>query len=474
MPSFVKESARSIRERFESASKENPRHGARLFAEKFVERLGLTDANGSHYVSEKTGAPTLSVDRKMNTSSISIAELTEGLIGENAARKLGYATPGNEMPGPSFYKEEDSSGVGPGTLPNITAWKVAVAGLLAAKSLEAYEDPQFVLRTLPQVETVPQGNPPTWRLHDIVPTGQPAPKFDPQRGHPASDLNSLWLQTTPMDVYGLQIQVSKLTAFHDITGGKVMARAGENGTRVAMAEEFAAGYVMTALVDNTFNLGRTLDTLPTAFGTFSSSAPVGNFNSPGQTVSGTVLYQNDFVNPMVDFESLIVPRNAFNAMYHPINAALPINVMPRVVLVPPQLTPTAKFMLASKVQQRNAPAGTTKTNLTNYEVDNPYASMASEGVVESRYLDVIHRAPVGTTDQIKGLALTGQALNRWYIGDPKKAFRKLVGWEMQTYQFPESNSPFTANHLLELSQFNNAYFVYICTSPYHWVRCKGA
>lgn len=455
---FTRESGNSLRQRYLAVCAENPKHGPRLFAETFVHKLGLTDKAGRTLVSESTGGPTVSADRSLTSNSVTMLDLTEAILGPEWPKVLGINTPGNELPPQSYY-EGDGAGIGPGNLPNISAWKVAVTGLLGARALEMYDSPEFTISKLAQVENVQPGTPPNFRLHDVIKTGLPAPEIDPNIGHRASKLESIWLQTYAMKLKGESVTVNKLGAFHDITGGRVLQRAGEMGWSVGLAEELDAIYALTGQ-DATWNLGYTNDATPTSYVTYN-------------TVAGTTPVINDMVQPLVDFESLAGPRNLFNQMYHPVNTALPINVMPTVAIVPPQLKPAMDFALSPKVQQRNAPSGTTKTNLSSYEINNPYAGLVTQ-VVESRWLDTVHRAATGTTGGITGLGLTGSGLNRWYIGEPGKFFRKLSAWPLQTYTFGEANSPYTANHLIEFASFANSYYKFQVCSAFHMVRCLGA
>ncbi len=456
MPKYTRADLAAKYKRFCEGSNPRPLQ----FAAEVLHRVGAVDDAGRPHVTDQ-GLPTLKREgRKDRPEDFDLHVLTEAVLGPDWRATLGLDTQGSAFPVRKWLSEESVAGVPAQTFLNVSAWSATVAGLLGAKTLEGYESAEFKLRTL-----FPTENATVWggiKLTDVIGPMEPAREVGQAEAHPSLRMDELWVQSGPLKKYGFKILITKETAFADITGGRVMAKAQEGGSTLAYRDNELAIDVLTGSTNN-FNLGKTGDTAPTGYNTYSTAAYNGTSS----------LYLNDHVNPLADWTSFQAIDNVLYDMRHPVTG-VPINVTGRTLIVPSTLETYANLLLsASGFRVQNQPGAPTPTITTSTfptgvtEADNPYRGRFQ--VVADRWLLERH---LRATAQ-GGLGLSATNARRYYAGDPSKFARRIVGWEANTVAVNPSDFVM-ADQGIVAGQVGNIALMYQVTSPYHMVRNKVA
>lgn len=421
------------------------------FAGYVWRRLGLCEADGRPVYDRKTGMPTFSKDRADRPEDYDLAMLTEAMLGREWKSILHLGSSGDQFPVRRWLSEANSAPIGPSNFVTVNAWSNVVAGLVQAKMLEGYETPEYDIRGL-----FPSENATVWageKLIDILGPQQPADEIAPGEPHPDLPMEAMWIQAATLRKYGFKIQVTKESAWADITGGKLLQRAKTGGETLAYRENELAMDVLMGTVNN-FNLAISREEVATGY------------NSYGATING-VAVGNSVVNRLNDISTFEAIDNAAAAFRHPVFPKVPIKVRHSLLVTPYHLgnramalTSADKFLMGT---QPGAPfpaaAGTFPTGQT--EVSNPYKGRYT--IVPSQWVSARHTA----------MGLTGSAADRFYALDPAKAIRRRVGWEANFVDL-NPNEYTMADLGVVAGQIGNIAVQYQVTSPYHMFRCLGA
>lgn len=465
----TRENVRDLRERYKGYCENYGPNGPEVFVRKMCEQLGLIDGKGRSYWDDNRGWITLNPDRKLESTSISLEDWTYAVLGPECRTYLDPQQGGNSFLDQAWLKENAAPAIGPSALANVTAWKAGIAGLLQAAVLEQLDDPQFVCADLAGTIPMSPGTPPNQRLIGVVPSGLPAPEFDPAQGVPKTKLDDMFIATGRPKLKGNGIMVNKLTAFHDITSGEIIRRAAEVGYTIKLAEELDFIHLLVGLLNN-FAMGFTADSSATSYNSYNASAV--DFSS--------TFWINSHVNPITDYRNLGINRDLFSKMRHPVKRT-PINVWPSAttaICAYPSIAAALMEANAAQTMRRfdnQAAAGTKQPGVAYMGPQaNPYGGSVGK-IVESQWLQVVMLAASATPSEsnpIGGLGLTdGTTALRWYHGDYTKAIRKRAGWNVQSINV-NPNEYMAANHLLEFGLLVHEYYHYQVVSPWHMLECK--
>lgn len=465
----VRESARSLREKYAGFCSNYGAKGPELYVRKMCEQLGLIDNRGNAFWDAKRGWITLNPNRTLDAGSIDLMHFTEAVLGPEWRTYLDPQQGGNSFLDQAWLRENTAPAVGPSALANVTAWKAGIAGLLQAIVLEALDMPEFVLAQLAGTLPAGQGTPPNQRLIGVVPSGLPAPEFDPQQGHPKTKLDDMFIYTARPKLKGNGIFVNKLTAVHDITGGEIVRKASEVGYTIALANELDFIHLLTGLLNN-FSMGFTADSAATAYNTYNATAV--DFTS--------YFYVNSHVNPITDYRNLGINRQLFFKMRHPVNRtpiAVPASATTAICADP---VVAAQLAEANAVQtmrryDNSGTAGSKQPGVAYMGPQpNPYGGSVGK-IVESQWLQTVFLATSATPSEsnpIGGLGLTdGTTAMRWYHGDYSRMIKKRGWWNVAPINV-NPNEYTAANNLLEFGLLVNEYYHYQVCSPWHGLECK--
>lgn len=466
----VRESSYDLRNRYKQFCENYGDRGPELYAAKLCEQVGLIDDKGRPFTDPRTGTIALNPNRKMESESISPEHLMYAILGPECRNYLDPQQGGNFL-SPSFLKETAAPAIGPSALANITAFKTGITGLYMAKMLESYESAEFVVGKLPGVDPMAPGTPQNQRLINVVGSGLPAPQFDPSQGHPAFRLDDMFVYTDKPLLKGGKIMVNKLTAFHDITGGKILQEAAGLGYSIALAEELDAIHVLTGNKNN-FTMGFTDDLTASSYNTYNATAV--DFAS--------YFYVNSHANNPTDYRNLGLNLDLLSNMKHP-KKRTPIMVpAANTVAVVPLPSMKAALMECNAPQtmrrfDNQAAVGTKQPGVAYMgPQNNPYAGSFGS-IVESAWLRFIlsnTSGAISDSNPYGGLGLTeGTTAMRWYHGDFNKGIKKRVGWNINPVNIAP-NSVTAADYLVDFGLFVDAYYHYQVVCPWAMIENKQA
>lgn len=384
------------------------------------QQLGLTDSRDQMIVNEHR-LPCLAKERKARPDDFNVQALTEAMLGQGWADKLGLQSPGNALPAPKWLRETGPTAVGPSFFFQVAAWSATVGGLMRAAMLEGYETPEYDLRNMfPTAQAILwQGGE---RMVDIFGPNLPAGEVGPNEEYPTQRMDSMWVEPDRMRKYGGQLTIAKETAWIDITGGQILQKARTVGNTLAYRENELALDIIVGRTNN-FRLGLT------------ASSTADGYNTYNPTINGVAI-GNDVVNPMNDWTSFQVGDDIAAAYVHPVFTHIPVKVNLDTLLVPTTLSNWARFLTTARnfdsMNQPGLPVpqppggGTFPSGAL--KGDNPYAGRFQ--VKDSQWL--LRRHIAATTSAIPelspGLGLSAANARRWYRLDPQKFARRRIAW----------------------------------------------
>jgi len=448
------------------------------FSDEFRYALGICDEQG-RVNRDGNGVPFIRPDAKLKPGEVSMAQLTEAILGDNWRDVLGTRVgqgdgntdwrselgPTGSGYGRRHLSEADAGAIGPSVFMNIAAWSGAIAGLYAAQFIEGYNTPEYQIRKL-----FPDRKAEIWqggqRLINVLPPYAPLPAVGPGEEAPSLKLDGMWVETAALQKYSGKIEVMKETAEVDISGGQFVQKAKMAGEMAAMRENFNAIAIVLATTNN-FKLGLLPDTGATAYNTY------------GATISG-VAVPNDLVNPLNDVGAFQKSLEAASNLIHPVSG-WPIAVDMDTSIVPLRLanlfksiaaaeSTSALTQIVSVAFQQPPASGLFPTFSTN--MDNPYKGMFSN-VVADQWIDYMHKRSTTVTDPNlpAGLGLTDTTAYRWYRVNPAKFACRLVGWDLAVLDL-NPNDYVMATRGLVAGQVVSVASTHQVLSPWHIQRNK--
>jgi hypothetical protein len=414
----------------EGGSTHSPQEIGQRFATLVAESVGLTDARGV-VARRADGFPELRKDRKKTVADYNLKAVTEALLGDRWPQLLRIDTQGDQYAFKQVLREESAAPIGPSFLANVNAWTATIGGLIQAQLLEGYEQAPFEERTLFPTRPVIfwQGGE---RYVAIIGPSRMAPEVGPGEEAPDARLDGMWVEPGPMKKYMRKILITKETAFTDITGGQVLARAKQVGNELAYREN---DLVLNAVVGTTNNwkLGLTQDASATGYNTYGATVPT------GLGTTGTL--NNDIVNPMLDpFTTWQTSQDYLLQYKHPITG----NPMPKAqelktALIPSSLSWFARYLLGLGTVQLGTQPTAPFPQLPNTSSfpsawmggENPFRGTVTQ-TIESQWLFTKHLTSATAVDPDipVGLGLSLANSRRWYRLDPAEFACRRAAWEM--------------------------------------------
>jgi hypothetical protein len=439
-----------------------------LFAEEIGKLVGLCDDQGRRYTRED-GFPTLKKDAKFRPSDFNLRIVTEAILGQDWAQVLDLESSGRAFPVQRWLREESASPIGPSTFANVAAWSATVGGLMNAAVLEGYQQSAYdVADMFPTRPTVFwQGGE---RYINILGPYEPAPVVGPGENHPSMKLDALWVEPGVMRKYGASIEVTKETAYIDITGGQIMARAKELGQSLKFRENELALDIITGQTNN-WKMGMLLDASATTYNTYGPT--ITNPKGTSRTIP------NDLTNPLNDIGAFTNSDLQIANLYHPVTDN-PIDVQMDTVLLPTPLMHWAQWLmgadqLTAMTQTTAAMAQAAPGTFPNMSIQgkNPWQGVLKP--VVSRWLHARHVASTTQPDanRTAGLGLTGAAVYRWYRLDPAQFAARRAAWEATVVDLNPSDYTMAKQGIIA-GQVGNIAVMYQVLNPYAIQRNKGA
>ena len=396
----------------------------KMIAVKVAEALGLCTADGVRHFDEG-GRPTLAKDRKHRAADFHPQILADAIIGRDWAQQLGLDTGDPHLfPMQRWLSEAEATPIGPSQWANIAAWSATVSGLMQAQFLEAYQQTEFDL-----VDLFPTRPPIFWqggeRIPDVLGPYEPASEVGPGEPYPDVAMSGLWVEPGPMKKYAGKITVAKETAFIDISGGQILAKAKTAADTLRYREQLLTEDVILGVTNN-WKLGMLADSAATGYNTY--GATITNPRGGSRTIP------NDNVNPLNDVGALQKSDEYIAGLYHPVTDN-PIAVDMDTIILPTVLNKPAEWLMGVNevwgMPQTTNPAMATAPGTFPNSVqksNNPWQGKLKP--VVSRWLHKRHTDSTSVTNSNRpaGLGLTNAGIYRWYRCDPRKFAAKRMAW----------------------------------------------
>jgi hypothetical protein len=144
--------------------------------------------------------------------------------------------------------EAGGSAVTPANIPNVSAFLGSVSGLLDARILEGYQQPEFIIPKL--IPTIPTKTRQT-RLIATGRIGNAAQTRNPGEPHAAAQFSERRVTTPATTNVALRCEVTFEAVYYDQTN-EVLERANSIGTEIGLYEEIE-GFKVSAALRTTTN-----------------------------------------------------------------------------------------------------------------------------------------------------------------------------------------------------------------------------
>jgi len=399
--------------------------GPRGFVRRLFELVGLTeDIHGNPRVDTEK--------RAMRAKDVSLKELTFAMLGEEAQYKiLGPAsTDYNQL------TEDATSAVHPGDFANISAWNVAVSGLLGAQVMEAYRRPEFIGERLATVRPTKLRQ--TKKI-GIGIVGDLAEDMKPGQRHPRAQLPERYGLSPITKKRGLGIEVTYEAVFFDLTG-QVNQQAESIGYELGLRRErmIIDQFLGIAPAAQNWNYGGV------AYGTYQTATP----------------YINDHANPLNDWQDVDDARMLFAGMRDMEKGEL-IAIGGRDVLVMPGKEMEAQMIFSYDRLERSTQSAAEVGIGPNPLRSAGYNLLPTSMLVYDRLI----AADGGALD-------AAVAREYWFMGDFKMAFDYWENWGMRTKR-AAANDYDMADQDLILAIFVNEMGIPGVNEPHAIVRNKN-
>lgn len=273
--------------------------------------------------------------------------------------------------------------------------------LIYATTMNAYEDPEFVLTRL-----IPVRNgriPGTERIPGIQRMGNETAVVGEGKDYPIFGPGEDYIEFTEPDKKGGIVPVTKEVIFYDNTG-LVVSRCQEVGRTYGIQLEIAAA---DCLIDENVTNHR-YRWKGTAIATYNNN-------------TGTHTWDNlEASNGLTDWATLNKPYLLLRQMTDPYTG-LPCMFSPKHLLVDSTLEIQAKITIGAMSNRQAVGGYATSGNLNQQSSDNPFASFGIQ-VIATPYIG--YRMSTDTN---------------WFIGDATKAFVRNEHFPMEVTQAPANS-----------------------------------
>ncbi len=255
--------------------------------------------------------------------------------------------------------------------------------LVAQGAYEAYTDPEFIGEKLVQAESSNEDN---TQENGLTPIDEEALTVAEGQEYPSVKFGEDYIQVPGSQKRGMRCALTKEAIFFDRTG-KLAEHAAAVGKRVGLSKEHRILRIVLGIDNNHVRQGVARDTY------VASADPRINKNVTGLE--------------LLDYTDLDTAIALFEAYTDDRAVGEPILVNPKTLLVPISHASIARRTMGA-VEIVQAITGDGVQN-----IGNPYAGK----------FELLTSPWISWLLDIKGGLSASQASKRWYLGEPKKAFR---------------------------------------------------
>lgn len=268
--------------------------------------------------------------------------------------------------------------------------------------LEGYESEEFVFtRLIPKVMTKFNGE----KIAGISRIGDESLVVPEGQAFPLVGVSEDYIETPQTVKRGLIVPVTKEAIFFDRTG-ILLDRCREVGQAIGLSIEKRA---IDCVIDENAGAvsaplgGHRYHWKGTTYATYQASTPWSNLTS---------------TNALVDWTDVEAAELKLAAIVDPYTGE-PVMVRPTHLIVTPDLLHTARAIMGATENRLQVGGFATSGNLVTRISGN---TLDSYTILSSRQL----KARLGTDTS-------------WFLGNPAKAFRRMVNWDLQTMQAPSTS-----------------------------------
>lgn len=289
---------------------------------------------------------------------------------------------------------EAGPGLDPTAMLNINTFSAATAGLLEAQVMEKFKLATYIGDELVEVR-------PT-RLNGqkmIGTSGVTGNSMDlerkPNQPHPRTTIGERWVNTPELSEKALAIEVSQEAVFYDLTG-EVLDTAAGVGERLGYERELTILRLFAGITNSYSYKG-------TSYNTYQAATP----------------WINSHQNVLVDYDNLDEALELFGRMRDP-ETNREINLMDVPTIVHDPRRESLWHRVTNAVEQRET------TNSNTVTIATPPPSVSGYKRLSSYVLRNLIEDELSLT--------TDQAKDRWWIGNPKRAFKWMEAWPLRVRQ----------------------------------------
>lgn len=400
--------------------------GSQKFVANFYRDLGIT--------TDAAGTPCIK-DAKMRAHEFSLRDMAISLCGEQWFHSLGQA---QTVPGQVF--EAGGSAVTPANIPNVSAFLGSVSGLLDARILEGYQQPEFIIPKL--IPTIPTKTRQT-RLIATGRIGNAAQTRNPGEPHAAAQFSERRVTTPATTNVALRCEVTFEAVYYDQTN-EVLERANSIGTEIGLYEEIEGFKVLCGATNNYEYNG-------VAYNTYLTS---GN-------------WINDASNELLDWTNVNSVNELFSRMTDQETGNRVMVNWDAMVVSPAKEATAYHIKHATEVESRTQSAAEIRRGQMASAL-----GMNSKNIYSSPYLDQVLTLAAASG----GLALSQTNANKYWFAlstsQDRSAFVKTENWPF-TIQRAAPTDYTMLNHKMLLAAFVDRMAQFSVREPRYVVRSKN-
>lgn len=381
----------------------------------------------------KNGRPTLVAEEAAaSADSFSIHEMAVAYLGYDCVSRLMESTNDDFR----VFEAGGAGAIGPGSIPNVSAFLGSVQGLLDASLLEGYEQPEFVIDQL--IPVLPSKTK-IKKLIGLGRIGDKSKRRNPGDPHEAAQFADRVVKTQETYNDALKMDVTYEAVFYDQTS-EVLEQAQTIGRELALRKELD-GFGLLAGVTNPYNYN------DVSYNTYLTS---GN-------------WINDVQNELNDWTDVNVVNAMFSRMTdQETSNRIAVN-WDTLVCSPTKAMTAAYIQSATEVETRTA---------SGNEIRRASRLGDTKKVVSSPYLDQVLTAAAADG----GLALSqANADEYWWALKTTKgqsAFVRVENWPFRV-QRARPDDYHARDHKIVLSVFADQMHSFDVREPRYVIRCKN-
>lgn len=362
------------------------------FVQQLQAAVGLlerTEAGDYRQVRGANGQRTLAATGRHRPEEFSLATLAEAIGGRDLLEY--YALRGREA------GTLTEAAVTPQLQANINVFTAAVGGLVEAKVLEAFENPQLVGDQLLTVTPTNKNGEKMIGLAGIE-LAEGDQGRQPGEPHARALIGDRWIETPELREKAIAVEVTQESVLYDRTGD-VLRAAESVGQSMAYQRELEVLRTVCG-VDNSYNYKGV------AYNTYQASTPwINSHANPASTYA-------DIDDALELFRNMVDPETGYRILVNP------------STLLIDEAAASAWHLILNSTELR-----VTNGSVQSLAPPQPFARSGRYNVVPSIVMrDVLVASGVSAAN----------AKQYWFIGDAKKAFAWMEAWPLRVLQAPQN------------------------------------